>query len=76
MPPSPIKVTRIIFEAVAVEGTVNTMLEPTPVLIEGSPSPIRSISQLRFEPEPVVVIDSPSTNFVPTSGVIIVVCAA
>jgi len=49
------------------------MLEPVPVLNEGSPSPIRSISQLRFVPDPVAVTVWPGVKVVPCAGEIMVV---
>jgi hypothetical protein len=61
---------------VAVVGTVNVILEPVPVLNEGSPSPIRSMSQLRFVPEPVAVTVWPGAKVVPCAGKIMVVEAA
>ena len=51
------------------------MLEPVPVLNEGSPSPIRSMSQPRFVPEPVAVTIWPGVKVAPCAGEIIAVDA-
>jgi hypothetical protein len=52
----------------ALVGTVNVMLEPVPLLNEGRPSPIRSMLQVRFVPEPVAVTVWPGPNIVPCAG--------
>jgi hypothetical protein len=51
------------------------MLEPVPVLNEGSPSPIRSTSQLRLVPDPVAVTIWPGVKVLPCAGEIIAVDA-
>ena len=60
----------------ALAGTVNVMLEPVPVLNEGSPSVIRSMFQLRFVPDPVAVTVWPGVKMVPCAGEIMAVEAA
>jgi hypothetical protein len=47
---------------------VNVILEPVPVLNEGSPSPVRSMFQLRFVPDPVAVTGWPRAKVVPCAG--------
>jgi hypothetical protein len=47
---------------------MNVMLEPVPVLNEGSPSVIRSMFQLRFVPDPVAVTVWPGVKVVPCAG--------
>jgi hypothetical protein len=53
---------------VALAGTVNVMLEPVPVLNGGSASPLRSMDQLRFVPDPVAVTVWPGVKMVPCAG--------
>jgi hypothetical protein len=53
---------------VALVGTVKVILEPVPVLNEGSPSPVRSMYQLRFVPDPVAVTVWPGVKVVPCAG--------
>jgi hypothetical protein len=55
---------------------VNVMLEPVPVLNEGSPSLLRSMDQLRFVPDPVAVTVCPGIKLVPCAGEIIATEAA
>jgi hypothetical protein len=55
---------------------VKVMLEPVPVLNEGSPSLLRSMAQLRFVPEPVAVTVWPGIKVVPCTGEIMAVEAA
>jgi hypothetical protein len=57
-------------------GTVNVMLEPVPVLNEGSPSVVRSTFQLRFVPDPVAVTVWPGVKVVPCAGEVIATEAA
>jgi hypothetical protein len=61
---------------VALAGTVNLILEPVPVLNEGSPSLDRSTYQLRFVPDPVAVTVWPGVKMVPCAGEIMAVEAA
>jgi hypothetical protein len=61
---------------VAVAGTVKVMLEPVPVLNEGSASLLRSMAQVRFVPEPVEVTVWPGVKVVPCAGEIMAVDAA
>jgi hypothetical protein len=61
---------------VALAGTVKVILEPVPVLNEGSPSPVRSTYQLRFVPDPVAVTVWPGVRVVPCAGEVIAVEAA
>jgi hypothetical protein len=56
---------------VAVAGTVKVILEPVPVLNDGSPSTVRSTFQLRFVPDPVAVTVWPGVKVVPCAGEVI-----
>ena len=47
---------------------MNIILEPVPVLNEASPSPVRSMYQLRFVPDPVAVTVWPGAKMVPCAG--------
>jgi hypothetical protein len=57
-------------------GTVNIMLEPVPVLNEGSASPLRSMFHLRFVPDPVAVTVWPGAKVVPCAGEVMATEAA
>ena len=55
---------------------MNVMLEPVPVLNEGSPSLLRSMYQLRFVPEPVAVTVWPGVKVLPCAGEVMAMEAA
>jgi hypothetical protein len=67
----PVNVIRTIWEEVALAGTVNIILEPVPVLNEGSASLLRSMFHLRFVPDPVAVTVWPGAKVVPCAGEVI-----
>jgi hypothetical protein len=50
---------------------VNVILEPVPVLNEGSPSLLRLIDQRRFMPDPLAVTVWPGVKPVPCPGEVI-----
>jgi hypothetical protein len=55
---------------------VNVMLEPVPVLNGASASPLRSMDQLRFVPDPVAVTVWPGVKIVPCAGEVMATEAA
>jgi hypothetical protein len=69
----PVNVIRTIWEEVALAGTLNVILEPVPVLSEGSASPLRSTFHLRFVPDPVAVTVWPGLKVVPCAGEVMAV---
>ena len=52
---------------------MKVMLDPVPVLNEARPSPIRSMSHVRFVPDPVAVTVWPGLKVVPCAGEVRVV---
>ena len=55
-------------DAFELAGTVNVIEFPCPVTKEGSPSLMRSMSHLKFWPEPVAMTACPGEKVVPAVG--------